>query len=82
MYTPSAPKFELNAGTARWMLHYLNNPPPQEHMDVEFPEPPPVTYTDLSVHQEWLNKICAPIPTTLVRQNALSNQDWYILLNS
>lgn len=80
MYTPSAPKFELNAGTARWMLHYLNNPPPQpEPMDVEFPEPPPITCTDMSVHQEWLDKICAP---PLVRQNALSKRDWYILLNS
>ncbi len=46
MYKPSAPKFELNDGTARWILHYLNTPPP------------------------------------LIRQNALSNKEWYILLNS
>lgn len=79
MYTPSAPKFELNTGTARWMLYYLNNPPPQEPMEVEFPDPPPITCTNPSVQQEWLNKICA---SPLMRQNALSKSDWYILLNS
>jgi len=83
MYTPSAPKFDLNPGTARLLLHYINNPPePMEYsMDFDFPEPPPLFCTDPNVHQEWLDKICTPL-NTLQRQNALSNEDWYILLNS
>ena len=81
MYTPSAPKFELNAGTARWMLHYLNNPPPPpDPMEIDDLAPPPLSCTDPAVYKEWLDKMCPPHPAPLVRQNALSREQWQIIL--
>lgn len=73
MYTPGAPQFHLNPGTAALMLYCLDNPHPmdwEEDPEECVPEPMECSY-------DWDD----PVPSKLYRQNALSQREWDQLLS-
>lgn len=73
MYTPGAPQFHLNPGTAALMLYCLDNPHPmdwEEDLEECVPEPMECSY-------DWDD----PVPSKLYRQNALSQREWDQLLS-
>lgn len=73
MYTPGAPQFHLNPGTAALMLYCLDNPQSlnweEEESPLSGPEPMECSY-------DWDDVV----PSRLHRQNALSPSEWEQLM--
>ncbi len=76
MYTPGAPQFHLNPGTAALMMYYLDNPVPME-VDGLVPSEPGPGPEPMECSYDWDD----PMPSRLYRQNALSQAEWDQLLS-